>query len=876
MRIQRAAPANELLAKLLFLILPTVFVAYFLLYNLNEYFSFLQNSGMKWTIMFAAGMAASAIFHGFRFRALLPFIGLILLLRLGYAGIDALAPGEFDQPVLEANYKIFSVLFVLGWIVGWGFVRLRYWAIGMSAALLLACIYIIAKYKADTVAHLTWAFAPALLYSVYIIFTAEQIYSYGDKSKKFWWFLARRLMGFTVLAALLLFGVFFLMRKDIEAAVANYGAGGQKGKGSMMKQNKDKRTFDLNDYSRLSSALGRSNDFLFCARIDNFFPNTDIPNPLYLTAFYYTKFDTATETFEREKNAPTPQNDLFEPDPSQIPLFATRTDSSVIRNSGTMKGGKTVEIQVYSKNLSPSTYLAPHTGFFVQPITVEKDFRDSFKYAFRAKSFVSELNSAYFVYNARDSEIKHFQEKRFEILRHVTDYGNEDPAFMKYYTYMPGDEKFQKISTLAHELTVNAKTPVDKVIALRDWFLSRDPAGQPLFKYTDNPGIPDIPNASKLMYFLFENRKGYCAYYAGATLFMLRSLGIPSRIAVGFLTVDRSGGKNKGWYWYYEDQAHAWVQVYFPGYGWLDFDTTVGNDEAQQSPQPDGTPPMAPPQSYLSEDGIVESVDTARKTMTVKLHRFNLHDKEYALSPHDAILDVHIAAIRQDSVDVPLASVHGGDSITAVSYADAFKDFTARSGESAESLIKRFPSPEPIDEIYVKRKPDVRKEVPPVPPKKEESVNVRKVIYTIAGIAGGLLLLFFALPVVVMTYYRMRARNAKTPESNAYWTYRAAAFYLHQLGFLRGRRTPMQYAREQIDPALGTNLTAFMNAYLKVKYAKQPLTPSETARVTAFLAPFFMQVRTRIQKGKRMASFLNPIRTIAFFVQPNNDEPGNA
>ena len=59
------------------------------------------------------------------------------------------------------------------------------------------------------------------------------------------------------------------------------------------------------------------------------------------------------------------------------------------------------------------------------------------------------------------------------------------------------------------------------------------------------------------MYFLFENRKGYCAYYAGATLFMLRSLGIPSRIAVGFLTVDRSGGKNKGWYWYYADQAHA-------------------------------------------------------------------------------------------------------------------------------------------------------------------------------------------------------------------------------------------------------------------------------------------------------------------------------
>jgi transglutaminase-like putative cysteine protease len=869
MRIQRAAPANELLAKVLFLILPTALVAYFLLYNLNEYFSFLQNSGMKWTIMFTAGMVGSALFHGFRFRALLPFIGLIVLLRLGYAGIDAMALGEFDQPVIEANYKVFSILFVLGWIVGWGFVRLRYWAIGVSAALLLACIYIIAKYKADTVAHLTWAFAPAALYSVYIIFTAEQIYSYGDKSEKFWWFLTRRLVGFTVLAALLLLGVFYLMRAQIKETVDNYGAGGQKGKNSMMKENKD-HTFDLKNYSTLRSQLGRSNEFLFCARIDNFFPETEIPNPLYLTAFYYTKFDTSTETFERDSLIP--QNDLFEPDPSALSLFATKSDSSVIKNSGTKRGGKTVEVRVYSKRLSPKTYLAPHTGYFVQPVTVEKDFRDSFRFAFRAKSYVSELNSAYFVYNAKDPQIKKFQEKRFQILRTAPDYSKEDSGFMKYYTYMPGDEKFQKISVLAHQLTANAKTPVDKVVALRDWFLSKDEAGQPLFKYTDNPGIPDIPNASKLLYFLFENRKGYCAYYAGATLFMLRSLGIPSRIAVGFLTVDRSGGKNKGWYWYYEDQAHAWVQVYFPGFGWLDFDTTVGNDEAQQSPKPDGTPPMAPPQAYLSADGVVTGVDTGKKTISYKVHHFTLHDKEFNLQPHDAVLDVHIAAIRRDSIDIPLASVRAGDSVTAVSYADAFKVMSARSGESAEALLKRLPEPEPIDEVYLKRRPDEVKETPPAPPKKEEETDWRKVLYTAIGITAGLVALFFAMPAIVFAYYKTRARNAKTGESKAYWTYRAVSFYLHQLGFPRGNRTPMQYAREAIDPVLGTSFAGFMNVYLKVKYAKQPLTQTEVERVRAFLPQFFAQARSSVRGGKRFAAFMNPMRTVSFFVQPSDDE----
>ena len=599
MRIQRAAPANELLAKILFLILPTALVGYFLLQGLTGFYSLPINNSLQWAMAFGAGMVGSALFHGFRFRALLPFAGLIALLYFIYKGIDQLPLGEFDQPKVEGTFYIMSTLLVLGWVAGWGFVRIRYWSIFIAAALLLACIAVIAKHNVDTVADLEKAFAPALLYAVYIVFTAEQIYSYGDKEQKFWWFLSRRLIGFGIVASLLLWGVFHYYDKEIKATVASFGAGGKEGKNSMLKPD-SAGNFDLKHYSQLRSSLGRSNELLFCARIDNYFPNTDIPNPLYLTAFYYTRFDTSTETFEPDSTIPN--NDLFQPDPSRITLFGQKYDSSVIKNSGTDKGGKTVEVQVYSRKLSPTTYLAPHTGYFVQPITVEQDFRDSFKYAFRAKSWVSELNSAYFIYNVKQPQIKAFQEKRFEILRKAAPYGKESPAFMKYYTNMPGDPKFARISQLSHEVTANAHTTVDKVLAIRDWFLSKDAGGQPLFKYTDNPGIPDIPSASKLQYFLFENRKGYCAYFAGATLFMLRSLGIPSRLAVGFLTVDRSGGKNKGWYWYYADQAHAWVQVYIPGYGWLDFDTTVGNDEAQQAPQTDGTPPMQPPVAFLAAE----------------------------------------------------------------------------------------------------------------------------------------------------------------------------------------------------------------------------------------------------------------------------------
>ena len=712
MRIQRAAPLNELLAKLIFLILPTAGIGFFLLQKANAAYIPLSNQALEQTVFFLAGMAGAAVLYTLRIRFLPTFAALIVACWLFYKGIDQVAFGEFDLPRLQMNFRIKAILFVLGWLIGWGFVRLRYWSVIVSFLVLAGCISVIARQNSDTVDKLLTAFVPVALYCAYIIFTTEQIYSFKDKSQKFWWFLSRRLFAFGLLATLLLGGVIWLMRGAIKETVANYGGSGKGGQNSMLKKNKD-NTFDLKDYTKLQSSLGRSNELLFCAHIDNYFDGTDIPNPLYLTAFYYTKFDTLTETFERDSLIP--KNDLFEPDPSAIPLFSTRQDLSVVENSMTEKLGREVEIQVYSKTLSPTTYLAPHTGWFVQPITVDRDFRDSFRFAFRAKSYVSELNSAYFVYNAKDPQIEEFQKARFEVLRKVTDFSGQDVAFMRYYTDMPQDEKFGKITNLAKQVTAKANTPVDKILAIRDWYLSKDAAGQPLFKYTDNPGVPDIPSASKLQYFLFENRQGYCAYFAGATLFMLRSLGIPSRIAVGFLTVNRSD-KNPGWYWYYADQAHAWVQVFFPGYGWLDFDTTVGNDDAQESPKPDGTPPLQPPKAWLAAEGIVQSLDTTTKMMQMRVHSFVFHDQDFTLNPAQEInMDVHIATVRQDSVLVPLTTIRIGDSATAVSYAQAFKNMSpAAAGSPAENVVAKFPKPAPVDEIYLRHKTKAEKKPAPV------------------------------------------------------------------------------------------------------------------------------------------------------------------
>lgn len=862
MSIQRATPVNEWLAKTIFLLLPTVLVGYFILQNTNDYFAITRSNAMQQTLYFAAGTLIAALLYAFRFRFLPVFALLAFVLFTISKGLDNYSSGEFDSFFISVQFQVFSALFITGWVMGWGFIRLRYWAVLVASALLCMCILLIAKQKTDSVLTLLKAFSPALLYSIYIIFTTEQIYNYKDKGQKFWWFLTRRLFFFSIMVVLLLAGVVYAMQNEIKETVANYGSGGQGGETSMLKKNKD-GTFDLKDYTKLRSNLGRSNELLFCAHIDNFFPNSEIPNPLYLTAFYYTKFDTLTETFERD--AKIPYNDLFEPDPSQLPVFFTQYDSSVIRNSLATKLRRSIDVEVYTKELSPKTYLAPNVGYFVQPITVEKDFRDEFKAAFRAKGYVSELNSAYFVYNATNPELKKFQEQRFEVLRGAPGYNGMDKNFMSYYTYMPNDAKFGKISELAHKVTQNANTPVDKVLAIRDWFLSKDENGDPLFKYTDNPGIPDIPSASKLMYFLFENHKGYCAYYAGATLFMLRSLGIPSRIAVGFMTVDRSD-KNKGWYWYYADQAHAWVQVYFPGYGWLDFDTTVGNTDAEESPKPDGTPPMQPPRAWLAADGIVENIDTLNKRMTLKVKHMIFHDKEYTTDATAILMDLKIASVHIDSIDVPLGSIKKGDEATAVSYADAMKRIEPIGNEKGSALVERFPNPVPIDEVYLKRKDTAKPDEKPKATETEKLITIEHILATILWSIAGIILFLLLLPRVVYVYYMVRYRSAKNHK--AYWAYRTASYYLHMCGVTRAAETPMQFAINTVDPLFGSTFTAFMNMYLKQKYAKQPLDAYEQQYVDGFLNPFIKQVKKKIRFSNRLIGWSNTGRMLSFFIKP--------
>jgi transglutaminase-like putative cysteine protease len=127
-----------------------------------------------------------------------------------------------------------------------------------------------------------------------------------------------------------------------------------------------------------------------------------------------------------------------------------------------------------------------------------------------------------------------------------------------------GFEHYRPLYDVARRVAGGATTPYAAVLALESWF--RQTGG---FRYDESP--PRVEKAP-LVAFVTRTKAGYCQHFAGAMAAMLRMLGIPSRVAVGF-----TSGQLEDETWVVTDHdAHAWVEVWFPGLGWIPFDPTPG------------------------------------------------------------------------------------------------------------------------------------------------------------------------------------------------------------------------------------------------------------------------------------------------------------
>ncbi|MFH1381385.1 MAG: transglutaminase domain-containing protein [Chloroflexota bacterium] len=141
--------------------------------------------------------------------------------------------------------------------------------------------------------------------------------------------------------------------------------------------------------------------------------------------------------------------------------------------------------------------------------------------------------------------------------------GEEYPAWVRSrYLQLP-DNLPDRVWILGLEITSRAKTPYDKVVAIQDYLKTY---------WYDERAQPPPDGRDGVDYFLFGSRRGFCVHFASAMAILLRSSDVPARLSTGYLS--REVDKATGNYVIRARDYHSRIEVYFPEYGWIEFEAT--------------------------------------------------------------------------------------------------------------------------------------------------------------------------------------------------------------------------------------------------------------------------------------------------------------
>jgi hypothetical protein len=147
--------------------------------------------------------------------------------------------------------------------------------------------------------------------------------------------------------------------------------------------------------------------------------------------------------------------------------------------------------------------------------------------------------------------------------------GNLNSIYSKYLQ-LP-ENLPSEINTLAKEVTGESVSGIEKAHAIENYLSSN-------YRYTLKPQRKP-KDSDFLSHFLFESKEGFCTYYATAMTVMLRTLGIPARYVEGYsMPVENQNNV----YYVTNDTAHAWVEAYFEGFGWIPFEPTASVSEIEE------------------------------------------------------------------------------------------------------------------------------------------------------------------------------------------------------------------------------------------------------------------------------------------------------
>ena len=141
--------------------------------------------------------------------------------------------------------------------------------------------------------------------------------------------------------------------------------------------------------------------------------------------------------------------------------------------------------------------------------------------------------------------------------------------------YLGTDGVSDETRQLAAEIaaTAEAQDPYHRAKAVAGYLSS-----SPFFTYANEAPVPGPNDGDLVHFFLFNERgrTGYCQYFASAMVVMARTLGLPARLATGYAPGERTEDGDR--FIVRQSNAHAWAEIYFPGYGWQIFEATKSID----------------------------------------------------------------------------------------------------------------------------------------------------------------------------------------------------------------------------------------------------------------------------------------------------------
>ncbi len=312
---------------------------------------------------------------------------------------------------------------------------------------------------------------------------------------------------------------------------------GQQNKQSPQEQQSSKPPQDFQDKANLEDKVQQGNQLIMLAYLQE----RHHIRRLVLSAFNETDYFYRAPNPYEEDLPYRSVNHYYDADPKRISRLKRGEFSAIsLREKWTQR--------YYVIDFSSEALFGVNEPILMRPIG--NPIPSFFKTTFKTNSYGNQLNPFIFTFQA-------------------SNYASVSSDFVEYYTQSSKDEAYH---TLAQSIIGDAHSPFEKVKRIKAYLEEH-------YYYSLSPGGTDVHD--RLKYFLFEVKRGYCTYFAFAFTMLARSVGVPTRVATGFLP-----NPQREYYQFYlitGKDLHAWPEVYFDETGWITYDI---------EPLPPGIPDM--------------------------------------------------------------------------------------------------------------------------------------------------------------------------------------------------------------------------------------------------------------------------------------------